>query len=228
MPPRSLSDRSPVSVARWRDDYGSSSTSHVKTSRSPLSSKSLTFGDANEVFHVDHLDDISDEQILATWYNANEYSQIKSSYQTTIYMMETGIAMKDDEQTSRGLEYRTQDGAWARYEKKRDAYNAVLDEQDRQWKVDKDDDEAIRSIYLEHSTKCGDAAHMRAVDDEKVARKHLRSIMPKKKDVNSKKTLRRSASVDPEKESSRRANSGLNEPRKSSKSSARRASAVVV
>jgi hypothetical protein len=227
MPPRSLSDRSPVSVARWRDDLGSSSTSHDKTRRSPLS-KSLTFADSNEVFQVDHLDDISDEQILATWYNANEYSQIKSSYQATIYMMETATPMPD-ECTSRGLEYRTQDGAWARYEKKRDAYNAVLDEQDRQWKVDKDDDETIRSIYLLHSTKCGDAAHVRAVDDEKVARKHLRSIMPKKRDVNPKKTLRRSDNVDPENEPSRRPSLESNEPRKSPKSaSARRAASVVV
>jgi hypothetical protein len=225
MPPRSLSDRSPVSVARWRDDYGSSTSFDLKTSKSPLS-KSLKFADANEVFHVDHLDDIDDEQILATWYNANEYSQIKSSYQTTIFMMETGENMLDDH-TSRGLEYRTQDGAWARYEKKRDAYNAVLDEQDRQWKVDRDDDEKIRMIYLEHSSKCGDAAHMRAVEDEKVARKHLRSIMPKKRDANTKKTLRQS-SVDPEKESSRRTSTGPNEPRKSSKSSSRRAASIVV
>jgi hypothetical protein len=216
MPPRSLSDRSPVSVARWRDDYGSSSTSDLKTSRSPLS-KSLKFADANEVFHIDHLDDISDDQILATWYNANEYSEIKSSYQTTIFMMETGENMLEDH-TSRGLEYRTQDGAWARYEKKRDAYNAVLDEQDRQWKVDRDDDELIRSIYLEHSTKCGHAAHLRAVEDEKTARKHLRSIMPKKRDANTPKKT----------EPSRRASAGSNEPRKSSKSSSRRAASIVV
>jgi hypothetical protein len=222
MPPRSLSDRSPVSVARWRDDYGSSPTLDVKTSKAPLS-KSLTFADDNEVFHVDHLDDISDDQILATWYNANEYSEIKSSYQTTIFMMETGEKMLDDIHTSRGLEYRTQDGAWARYEKKRDAYNAVLDEQDRQWKVDRDDDEKIRCIYLEHSTKCGDAAHLRAVEDEKLARKHLRSIMPKKRDVNTKKTVRSA-----EKGPSRRASAGTDEPRKSSKSSSRRAASIVV
>jgi hypothetical protein len=221
MPPRSLSDRSPVSVARWRDDYGSSSTHDVKTSKAPLS-KSLTFADDNEIFYVDHLDDISDDQILATWYNANEYSEIKSSYQTTIFMMETGEKMLEDIHTSRGLEYRTQDGAWARYGKAR-RYNAVLDEQDRQWKVDRDDDEKIRCIYLEHSTKCSDAAHMRAVEDEKIARKHLRSIMPKRRDPNTKKAVRSA-----DKEPSRRASTGTNEPRKSSKSSAKRAASIVV
>jgi hypothetical protein len=211
MPPRSLSDRSPVGVARWRDDYGSSSSSNAKTSKAPLS-KSLKFADANEIFHVDHLDEIPDHEVAATWYNAKEYSEIKSSYQMTIFMMETGEELSE-EHTSRGLEYRTQDGAWARYEKKRDAYNAVLDEQDRQWKADRDDDEKICIIYLEHSTACADAAHLRAVDDEKLARKIFRSIMPKKRDPISR---RGSVAIT------------SNEPRKSSKPVSRRASTTVV
>jgi hypothetical protein len=91
-----------------------------------------------------------------------------------------------DEHTSRGLEYRTQEGAWARYENKRDAYNSVLDEQDRQWKVDKDDDDKICEMYLKHSTKCADAAVGRALQDEHDARKVLRSIMTPKQRKSTK------------------------------------------
>jgi hypothetical protein len=201
MPPRSRSDGSPVSVARWRcNNDSSSSTSSVETSKQPLS-KSLKFADANEVFHVDHLDEIPDHEVAATWYNAQEYRDITSSYQLTIILMETGEELSN-EHTRRGLEYRTEDGAWARYKNKQDAYNAVLDEQDRQWKADRVSkqrrtDENIRTIYLEHSASCAHAAHLRAVEDEKIARKILRSIMPsKKRDGPPKRAVGRSKSED--------------------------------
>jgi len=173
-------------------------------------SKGVKFADMNEIFHIDHLDDITDKEVAETWYNAKEYSEIKSNYQATIFIMEQGHDISGDELTSRGLEYRTQDGAWARYENKRDAYNAVLDEQDRQWKVDRDDDEKIRDIYLDHSEKCATAAHVRALEDEKVSRKILRHIMPRRRQghgsegsgSNAKKAVRRSSksSVDHHKE----------------------------
>jgi hypothetical protein len=44
---------------------------------------------------------------------------------------------------------RTEEGAWARFEHKRDAYNAVLDEQDRQWNDGEEDPDAIASCCLE-------------------------------------------------------------------------------
>lgn len=133
----------------------------------------------NEVYPITHLDDIPEEEVNATWYDGNEYAEIKQSYQLTIFMMEAGEQLNVEEHTSRGLEYRTQEGAWARYENKRDAYNAVLDEQDRQWQADQDDEEKISIIYLEHSTKCAVAAVERAKADEAEALAILQSIMPK-------------------------------------------------
>lgn len=147
----------------------------------PLS-KSLRFDeDRNEVFEIPNLDSMPDEEIASTWYESREYTEIKSAYQLTIFMMEAGEVLNSEEHTSRGLEYRTQEGAWARYENKRDAYNAVLDEQDRQWQSDKDDHDEISRIYLLHSTKCAEAARGRARQDEADAMEFLRSIMPKKR-----------------------------------------------
>jgi hypothetical protein len=187
MPARSLSGlstQSPVSVLRWTDDGSASSSTvdggkHGDKSRGPIR-KRIQFAEQNEIRYTEHLDEIPDEEIAAIWYDSEEYAEIKQSYQITIFMMESGEELKPDEHTSRGLEYRTQEGAWARYENKRDAYNAVLDEQDRQWKVDKDDFERLRAVYLNHSTKCADAAHVRAKQDEKEARKIYRSILPPK------------------------------------------------
>lgn len=166
MPPRSLSERSPVSVMRWDDSSTISSMDNMKSGKPPLA-KGIRFAEKNEIFHIQHLDDMTDEEVFNIWYTSKEYSEIKQAYQVTIFMMESGETITGDEHTSRGLEYRTQEGAWARYENKRDAYNAVLDEQDRQWKVDKDDYEKIRQIYLKHSTKCANAAIVRALQDER-------------------------------------------------------------
>jgi hypothetical protein len=175
---------------RWDD---SSTISSVEVKQSSLSgsrktgkgsspiSRSIRWSETNEIHKIHHIDDMSDEQIAATWYAAKEYSEIKSAYQLTIFMMEAGENITGDEHTSRGLEYRTQEGAWARYENKRDAYNAVLDEQDRQWKVDKDDHEKIRQIYLKHSTKCANAAVVRALQDERDIKQYLSEEKDKKK-----------------------------------------------
>lgn len=194
MPPRSLSglsDRSPVCVTRWDDVSCGSSVELNKTVKSkgtiPLV-KSVSFAEHNEVFDITHLDDIPDEDVANIWFDAAEYAQIKKDYQLTIFLMESGEDLKGDHER-RGLEYRTQEGAWARYENKRDAYNAVLDEQDRQWKEDIDDWDAISRAYLEHSTKCLTAANQRGIQDEEaVADYHLetRSSKEKKKKKSSK------------------------------------------
>ena len=173
MPPRSLSglsDRSPVCVSRWDDvsSCGSSVEFHKPTkNKGSVLVKSVTFAEHNEVFEITHLDDIPAEVISEIWYDASEYAQIKKNYQMTIYLMESGEKLSGENHTSRGLEYRTQEGAWARYENKRDAYNAVLDEQDRQWKEDIDDWDKISKVYIEHSAKCLKAANERGVQDEK-------------------------------------------------------------
>merc|ERR1712226_1140663 len=132
--------------------------------------KSLVFADKVEIFDIPHLNDTPDEDIFNTWYSKEEYGDIKKSYQLTIHMMESGDTPDDEEShTSRGLEYRTQEGAWARYENKRDAYDSVLDEQDRQWKLDADDEEKLREAYVSHSEKCARKAHLLALEDEKDA-----------------------------------------------------------
>ena len=152
--------------------------------------KKLRFSeDRNQVFAIPHLDDMADVLISRIWYDSEEYSEIKNGYQVTIFRMEKGEFQEDDQHTSRGLEYRTQEGAWARYENKRDAYNAVLDEQDRQWKIDQDDFEEIGIVYREHSTKCALAAAERGAEDAKEAKEICRDIL-KKRRTNRKKSKR--------------------------------------
>lgn len=130
----------------------------ARTKESLPLTKSVRISDNNEIFLIAHLDELDEEDVAAIWYAVDEYAAIKLDYKTTVFMMECGKPMPEEEHTSRGLEYRTQEGAWTRYENKRDAYNAVLDEQDIQWKKDVDDCEELARVYREHSTKCQQAA----------------------------------------------------------------------
>jgi hypothetical protein len=126
------------------------------------------------VFEILHLNDIPPDAVADIWYDSSEYAQIKKDYKFTIFLMESGKKLTGDVHTSRGLEYRTQKASWARHENKKDAYNAVLDEQDRQWKEDIDDWDIISRIYLEHSSKRLNAAHERGVEDEKEIIEYIR------------------------------------------------------
>lgn len=183
MPPRhaAITDRSPVCVSRWDDD-----TNSDKKGTIPVV-KSVAFAEHNEVFEIWHINDFPESMISEIWYDGEEYAEIKGSYQSTIFMMEAGHKLDEVEDTSRGLEYRTQEGAWARYENKRDAYNLVLDEQDKQWKFDKDDWDAISGKYLEVSTKCIKAANERGMQDELDVLDYLKDV-PIIKKVKKKKS----------------------------------------
>lgn len=173
---------------RWDDSSTICSSEMKASSKDAPVSKGVHFKEHHDIREIPHLDDVPEEEIEETWYSAKEYSEIKSSYQLTIFMMESGEKMSE-EHTPRGLEYRTQEGAWARYENKRDAYNAVLDEQDRQWKVDKDDHDKIREIYLEHSTKCAQAAVVRALNDERDIKEYMADALQKPRRKKKKKII---------------------------------------
>jgi hypothetical protein len=201
----SKKDRAQCQQMRWTDDCSSGCSSETRTSclkkeKMPHNRTVNIVEEKNEIFFITHLDDIPDDEYELIWYDAEEYAEIKQMYQVTIIMMETGEPIEpEEEHTSRGLEYRTQEGAWARHENKRDACNAVLDEQDRQWQDDSDDFELISSLYVEHSKKCLEAAAERGMNDEREAVEIFKSLdipepapaLPEKKAKKKKKSDRK-------------------------------------
>lgn len=186
MPPRSIIEDSPKNVIGWEDDCSSIDTSssklssayeNIKSMRPPSSpppkepsklaplKKTVHFAGECVVFPTIHLNDILRKEVEASWYGAEEYTFMKREMEATICMHEAGKDVETSEFTMRGLEFRTQKGAWERYKNKKDASDAVLDEQDEQWKVDQDDEHKIAQIYLSHSTKCALAAQQRGQQD---------------------------------------------------------------
>lgn len=205
MPPRSFSDRSPVCVTHFDGGYLDSSASsfnhqlsNKQQQRTTKAYKSLAFAQDNQVFEIPHINDFTDDEIAVTWYDAAEYAAIKADYQCVIFIMESGEQQQriedDQQQTTRGLEYRTQQGAWDRYENKRDAYNAVLDEQDRHWKKDVDDPDAIRRVYVEQVAKCQTAAQDRAAQDEAFVKEMIRAESRRCSDQQQNKKKKSSSS----------------------------------
>jgi hypothetical protein len=186
-----LAIRQPVAATTllsWNHQLGQ----EIEVSRSPTSfdyskqqqvtrqassgKKTVRFSESNEICPVQHLDEYTDQELAAIWYDSDDYSEIKNSYQHTIMMMECSKTFPEGEYTSRGLEYRTRKGAWARHENKRAACGAVLDEQDVQWSKNKDDHDEIARVYREHTVKTANAAYAAALKDARAAREVYESF----------------------------------------------------
>lgn len=109
----------------------------------------------NEIFHIPHINDMSDEEVLGVWYEKVDYDTIKQSIIPIVKRMMKGEAIEEtNEMTIRGLEYRTRKGAIRRQHNKVEAITAVLDEQDRQIELDINDPELISQVYVECSAHC--------------------------------------------------------------------------
>lgn len=133
----------------------------------------ISFSGKKHIKKIPHLNTMSEEDIEQIWYSHYDYDDIKASFEYTVFMMDAGEAktVENDEHTTRGLEMRTEEGAWARFEHKRDAYNAVLDEQDRQWNDGEDDPEQIAALCLEVTESAAKGARERGQFDQEQAEK---------------------------------------------------------
>ena len=133
----------------------------------------VSFTSDVDVKEVPHIKDLSPEEVAAVWYNGADFERIKKALVVTLRLM---IAKKpvDSDQCTRGIEFRTPQGAKFRKKNKLEALTAVWNEQVSQWKENITDEEAIRSVYLEHSTKCMETARKFGLHDEKAVQKYLR------------------------------------------------------
>jgi hypothetical protein len=116
-----------------------------------------------------HLNDISDDEIDNVWYSRTELSEIKSDCRSTINSMVAGYWHEEEDTVycSRGLERRTPDCQKLRQQTKVDAWDAVLDEQDRQWSAGVSDIESLAREYSACTSLSAKIAHLMAVSDER-------------------------------------------------------------
>ncbi|KAL3912380.1 MAG: hypothetical protein SGILL_006906 [Bacillariaceae sp.] len=132
----------------------------------------VSFTSDVDVKEMPHLKDMPAEEVSAVWYNSADFEKIKKNLVTTLRLMIANKPVGSD-MCTRGIEFRTPQGAKFRKKNKLEALTAVWNEQVAQWKENVTDDEAIRRVYLEHSTKCLETAQKFGMHDEKAVEKYL-------------------------------------------------------
>ena len=122
---------------------------------------------ANEVRSIAHINDLSVDEVKATWYSRDENQNFKVALIPLVRNMMAGKEIDEtDIQTARGLEYRTIEGSTRRRQNRIAARAAVLDEQNRQIEqLGHVDDELLSIVYCRMSTQCQNEAHQLALDD---------------------------------------------------------------
>lgn len=124
----------------------------------------------NKVVHnrrIPHLNDLSDQQIVATWIQPEDYLDIRERCIATVRKMMKGSLTEAEleNECPRGLEGKTRDGSNVRREHKFESIAAVLDEQAIQWDENVLDEEAIMEVYTYFTIPCAQDAHEVALKD---------------------------------------------------------------
>lgn len=121
----------------------------------------------NETFQIPHIKDMSPEEIQDVWYQRMDYERMKTSFIPIIRkMMQGEIIEESNQQTARGLEFRTRKGAVRRQHNKLEAMTAVLEEQEHQKINNCVNDELLAELYISCSAHCIDAARRLGFQDE--------------------------------------------------------------
>ncbi|CAB9497937.1 expressed unknown protein [Seminavis robusta] len=155
--------------------------------------RKLTFHNKKKTKRIPNVASMPPEILEDIWWAAEDYDDIMRSFEYTVFMMEAGEAkaVEDDQHCTRGLELRTEAGKWARFEHKRDCYNAVLDEQDRQWNEGEDNQDKIANCCREVTAKTQRIACRKGMQDEKDIEKYVADT---RKAIDSNQLLHSSSS----------------------------------
>jgi hypothetical protein len=156
---------------------GSKKTSGTSPLRySPKQKRRKRLVKFNKVVHnrrIAHLNDLGDEQILATWIQPEDYLEIRGRCIATVRKMMGGTLTEAELESGRhcprGLEGKTRDGSCVRQHHKLDSIAAVMEEQTLQWNEDVVDEDTFMEVYSFFSVPCAEAAHEVALEDAKAA-----------------------------------------------------------
>ena len=156
-----------------------------KTSTSKIIESSLTsdstqvlrrqvrFRDTVSVRLIKHIDDMSNKQVFDAWYGNKDFKKIKKVLlqMVRLLMMTHGdnTMIDKEEHCSRGLEYRTREGAAARRVNKWNALDAVLEEQIRQRVLGIRNEKLLCQIYVAENCHSRLNALKLGIEDEKAA-----------------------------------------------------------
>ena len=118
---------------------------------SPVEKKSVHFNRRVKCkWHIAR-NSYTQEEIENTWWQSDDYAQIRRDAKKTIDLMELDYPFDEVTNTSKGLEGRTTRVIRKRILERRKVLDVVFDEQYRQWQGDEEEPEKIAACYSELS-----------------------------------------------------------------------------
>ena len=123
----------------------------------------------HEVEFIESHKEYSSKERGNCWYSAKDKERMMSRHERVVARMEKKKPPKNDDQSYRGLESWTTEGAQHLDEVIALSVNAVMDEQDRQWKVNVDDFDLIAAKSIEVTNDSGRRARIVGMEDQKEA-----------------------------------------------------------
>ena len=157
-------------------------------------SKHVTFNKLVMVVPHEHINNFSDQEIRDSWYNKRELDQIKTDIIDTVQnkMATRGSHYDETGESSyctRGLEYRTRLGMEQRKNTRCNAWDAVLDEQDRQWCNGEYNDERLAQVYMACTRKSVRVALLLARQDKLAVYGNAKSSIKSDQEFYNKETI---------------------------------------
>ena len=149
----------------------------TSSTRKMGSKKSLAFAKHTNVRHTISLPDYSPEEIQGTWYSSNEYEEISKKCVKQIHKMEKGEEFKNKKYCTRGLEQHTRLGYLEKYQHRREARDAVLIEQERQYGIKGSDPSVpIATAYFQVTSSSQMWANVVGLRDQREADEYLDDV----------------------------------------------------
>ena len=138
--------------------------SEKKQATGPLSAKCVSFNDIISAIAVTHINDYTQEDINETWYQKEDYQNMRKGMKQSIkFMVKYGIVDDDLEFCSRGLE--TGADRRQRRQNKNESFAVVNNEQQLQRIEGSDLSELIAMLYSVYAFPCQQTAYMQGVRD---------------------------------------------------------------
>jgi hypothetical protein len=116
--------------------------------------KSVAFAPHATVRHTIARQDLSSEELKATWFSEEEYLQISKQCSKQIHKMDRGETFKDKKYCARGLESSTRMGTITKSKSRAESIRAVLQEQYVQIREGVLDEDAIGIVYQDVTSSC--------------------------------------------------------------------------
>jgi hypothetical protein len=126
----------------------------------------------NQFFPIVNIDNMDKADIHETWYKKRDYKAIKKNLIHILRKMANGEKIAETNmQTLRGLEHRTREERLLRRNLRLAALTAVMNEQERQWDEDVQDDERLAKVCRDVTSHCQEKSHSKALQDEAALKK---------------------------------------------------------